>query len=124
MIRVTRIPGGEGVETLRVEGRLTHETVEELRRACEAVLTGQRSLQLDVSGLQFVDSTGIALLDGLAKRGNHLGGCSGFINELLRDRDRAAAVPHGISTSRAVGDAALVARLRAGDPQAFEVLVR
>ena len=86
MMRVTRIAAGEGVETLRVEGRLTHETVEELRMACEAVLTEQRSLQLDLSGLQFVDPTGVALLQSLGRRGTRLEGCSGFITELLRAR--------------------------------------
>ena len=110
MMRVTRIAGG-GVETLRVEGRLTHETVEELRMACGALLAEQRVLHLDVSGLRYVDSTGVSLLHGLQRQGTRLEGCSGFVNELLRDRDHAP-------------DAVLVERLRAGDPQAFEVLVR
>ena len=110
MIRVTRMADSEGVETLRVEGRLTHETVEELRMACEAVLTQERSLHLDVSGLQFVDPTGVALLHGLERRGSRLDGCSGFVHELL--------------ASHPAGDAALVERLRAGDAEAFEDLVR
>lgn len=124
MMRVTRIAAGEGVESLRVEGRLTHETVEELRMACEAILTTQGSLQLDVSGLQFVDPTGVGLLHGLERQGTRLGGCSGFINELLRDRDRATAAPQAVPMSDAAGDTVLVERLRSGDPQAFEVLVR
>ena len=124
MMRVTRIAAGEGGDTLRVEGRLTHETAEELRLACEAILTEQRSLQLDVSGLQFVDPTGVALLHGLERHGTRLGGCSGFINELLRDREQATAAPRAVSTPDPAGDAALVERLRSGDPQAFEVLVR
>lgn len=92
--------------------------------ACEAVLTGGMPLQLDVSGLQFVDPTGVELLHGLEQRGSQLGGCSGFINELLRERDRADATIEGIPTSPAAGETALVARLRDGDPQAFELLVR
>jgi RNA polymerase sigma-70 factor, ECF subfamily len=124
MIRVTRIAGGDDAETVRVEGRLTHETVEELRMACEAVLTEQRSLQLDVSGLKFVDPTGVALLHGLERRGSRLEGCSGFINELLRERERAIAAAEVIPTFPPAGDAALVQELRGGDPRAFEVLVR
>ena len=91
--------------------------------ACEAVLTEQRSLRLDVSGLQFVDPTGVALLHGLERQGTRLGGCSGFIGELLRDRDHTAPSQPD-PTSHPVGDAVLVERLRGGDPQAFEVLVR
>ena len=42
MMRVTRIAAGT---TLRVEGRLTHQTVEELRMACETVITEEGALQ-------------------------------------------------------------------------------
>jgi len=115
MIRVTRMATGDGGEILRVEGRLTHETVEELRMACEAVLTGQKPLELDVSGVQFVDPTGVSLLHDLERRGSRLGARSAFVNELLRERAREA-VP--------TDDAALVDRLRGGDPHAFELLVR
>lgn len=124
MMRVTKIAAGEGVETIQVEGRLTHQTVEELRMACETVLAEQGSLQLVVSGLQFVDPAGVVLLRGLERQGTRLAGCSGFINELLRDRDQATTDPQPIPTSLPVGDAVLVERLRGGDPQAFEVLVR
>jgi RNA polymerase sigma-70 factor (ECF subfamily) len=118
MMRVTRTATGDGAETLRVEGRLTHETVEELRMACDAVLAEQTGLRLDVSGLQFVDASGVSLLRGLERGGTRLGGCSGFVGELLRERAEPAP------TREPVGDAALVARLRDGDPEAFEVLVR
>ena len=124
MMRVTRIAAGEGGETLRVEGRLTHETVEELRMACDAVLAERTSLQLDVSGVRFVDPTGVALLHGLERRGARLGGCSGFVGELLRERVGATTARQSAETSHAVGEALLVERLRGGDPQAFEVLVR
>jgi RNA polymerase sigma-70 factor (ECF subfamily) len=114
MMRVTRIATGDGAETLRVEGRLTHETVEELRMACEAVLTDRTSLRLDVSGLKFVDPSGVSLLRDLERRGTRLAGCSGFVGELLRARAESAPSP----------EAALVARLRDGDAAAFETLVR
>ncbi|TMB10977.1 MAG: STAS domain-containing protein, partial [Deltaproteobacteria bacterium] len=119
MMRVTRIAAGT---TLRVEGRLTHQTVEELRMACETVITEEGALRLDVSGLQFVDPTGVALLRGLTRRGTRLGGCSGFLTELLREQDQRPAGPP--PTSRSDGDEALVDRLRRGDPEAFESLVR
>jgi RNA polymerase sigma-70 factor (ECF subfamily) len=114
MMRVTRIATGDGAETLRVEGRLTHETVEELRMACEAVLADRNALRLDVSGLQFVDPSGVSLLHGLERRGTRLGGCSGFVGELLREHVESALDP----------EAALLARLRDGEAAAFETLVR
>ncbi|HYV55911.1 MAG TPA: sigma-70 family RNA polymerase sigma factor [Candidatus Nitrosopolaris sp.] len=117
MMRVTRIVAGD---TLRVEGRLTHQSTEELRMACETVLSEQGALQLDVSGLQFVDPSGVALLRDLSRRGARLGGCSGFLTELLREREESPSQ----STPPSDGDGALVERLRAGDPDAFETLVR
>ena len=126
MMRVTRIAAGEGLDALRVEGRLTHETAEELRMTCESVLTTQGSLDLDVSGLRFVDPTGVDLLHGLERRGTRLGGCSAFVGELLRDRTRTPATRSiaAAPTAQPGGDAALVERLRDNDPQAYEVLVR
>jgi RNA polymerase sigma-70 factor (ECF subfamily) len=124
MMRVTRIAAGEGLEALRVEGRLTHENVEELRMACKAVLTERGSLQLDVSGLQFVDPKGVALLHTLEQQGTRLGGCSGFVSELLRDRGRTTTAQPPAATPHPLGDTLLVDRLRRGDPQAFEELVR
>ncbi len=121
MMRVTRIAAGT---TLRVEGRLTHQTVEELRMACETVLTEEGALGLDVAGLQFVDPTGVALLRDLMRRGTRLGGCSGFLTELLREQDQTPAAPESLPTPRSDGDGALVERLRRGDPEAFEALVR
>jgi RNA polymerase sigma-70 factor (ECF subfamily) len=121
MMRITRIVADERGETLRVEGRLTHETVEELRMACESVLTERRSLELEVSGLQYVDPTGVALLHGLERNGTRLDGRSGFLGELLKDRDQATATRPAIASD---GDDALVARLRSGDPRAFEAVVR
>lgn len=92
--------------------------------ACEAVLTEQGSLELDVSGVQFLDPTGVALLRGLERRGTRLGGCSGFVSELLRDRGETTAAPRTAPAERPPGEAALVERLRGGDPLAFEALVR
>lgn len=92
--------------------------------ACEAIFAEERSLQLDVSGLQFVDPTGVALLHGLQRQGTRIGGCSGFVGELLREHAQAIPASQPSETSLTVGDAVLVERLRGGYPQAFELLVR
>jgi RNA polymerase sigma-70 factor (ECF subfamily) len=110
----------DGVETLCVEGRLTQQTVEELRHVCQPVLSGQGAMRLDISGVQFLDAAGIGLLHELERHGTRLGGCSGFVGELLRERDRT---PTAVPTSIEPEDA-LVRRLRAGDPEAFETVVR
>jgi RNA polymerase sigma-70 factor (ECF subfamily) len=113
MMRVTQTSGRDDLRTLRVEGRLTEHTAEELLMACEAVLSERRTLEIELTGLQFVDSTGASMLRGLERRGAALLGASGFITAVLRDDATPAA-----------GDGTLVARLRAGDPAAYETLVR
>jgi len=113
----------DGSETLRVEGRLTQQTVQELRDACGPGLGGRGAMRLDVSGVQFLDAAGIGLLHELERHGTQLGGCSGFIGELLRKRNRTptAVKPASIESE---DEAALVRRLRDGDPEAFETMVR
>ena len=121
MMRVTRIDGDAERPSLRVEGHLTHQTAEELRMECEAVLASHGSLDLDVSGLRFADATGVALLLRLERAGTRLEHRSGLVDALLQGAESrqpaTAAAPLD-------ADATLVDRLRAGDPQAFETLVR
>jgi RNA polymerase sigma-70 factor (ECF subfamily) len=136
MLRVTRVTGEGGRDVLRVEGRLTQDTTEELRAACEAPDVGQKAmegpLELDVAGLRFVDAAGARLLRRLQGRGARLVGGSPFVRELLRGDDvqalEAAIRMHGgrmLATARRfvgsddeardVVQAALLAAVRAID---------
>ena len=115
MMRITQTSDRDGLRTLRVEGRLTEHTMEELRMACEAILSERRTVEIELTGLQFVDSTGAGLLRNLERRGAALVGGSGFLTAVLRD-DTTPAPGHD--------DNALLARLRAGEGAAYETLVR
>src|SRR5262245_38870009 len=107
MMRVTRIQDGNTPPRLHVEGRLTHETAKELTMECHALMRDHGSLDLDVSELQFADAAGVATLLDLERGGVRLQRRAGLVDALLRDEDRS-----------------LVARLRDGDADAFEALVR
>src|SRR5262249_55476955 len=113
----------DGSETLHVEGRLTQQTVQELRDACRPVLGGRGAMRLDGSGVQFLDAAGIGLLHELERHGTQLDGCSDFVGELLRGRNPTPATAKSPSTERE-DECALVGRLRDGDPEAFETVVR
>lgn len=91
MMRVTRIERRTGEPALHVEGRLTHETADELASACGLVLDRHGGGELDCTGLQFADPTGIALLHGLAARGMRLSNRSPLLESLLRDGDPSRA---------------------------------
>jgi RNA polymerase sigma-70 factor (ECF subfamily) len=117
--------GDVTVARLRVEGRVTHDTVEELSGECETLLADHRTLLLELSGVQFVDPAGIEVFHRLVRRGTVLTGCSGFLTELLRMNavgERTASEP--TQASESAHEAQLLARLRRGEDDAFEQLVR
>ncbi|HWP64356.1 MAG TPA: sigma-70 family RNA polymerase sigma factor [Candidatus Limnocylindria bacterium] len=120
MMRVTRIEGGDGRPGLRVEGRLTRESAQELRRECERMLAAHAALDLDVSGLQFADADGLDELARLERGGVALSNRTPLVGALLGD---ASDARRGAPASPAAEDAALLARLRAGDETAFEAMV-
>jgi len=69
MLKVTVVESSSEAVRLRVEGRLTSNSVEELRRTCDlhALSDGIR-LTLDLADVSFADPAGIALLKELRIR--------------------------------------------------------
>jgi RNA polymerase sigma-70 factor (ECF subfamily) len=113
MMRVTTVDPPNGRPMLRIEGRLTEATVDELGAACRALRRRHDGFDVDLSGCRFVDAAGATLLARLERDGARLEGRSGLLDELLRG-----------GSGLADGEAALVARLQAGDGAAFESLIR
>lgn len=84
MLRIARIGKPGAACILRLEGRVIGPWVDELRRSCEEALATSTSVELDLSGVSFVDRPGIPLLLCLRERGVILGKCSGFVSALLK----------------------------------------
>jgi anti-anti-sigma factor len=59
-IRIER--AGQNATTILVEGELDLSTAPELRRVLGEALAGARPVRLDLSGVQFIDSTGLAAI--------------------------------------------------------------
>lgn len=74
---------------------------------------------LDLAGVTFVDRAAHAGLRRLEHDGAVLLGCSGFLQELLRNDHTVAA-----QADAPTAESNLLARLRSGDEPAFEQLVR
>ena len=85
MMRITRVPGTDGVARLHIEGRLAGDGVKELAASCDAYLALRHPLLLDVADVTFVDREGVDVLESAVRRGATLAGCSPFLNELLRE---------------------------------------
>jgi anti-anti-sigma factor len=114
----TVVDGGYAVVALR--GELDLSIAEELRDRLLAILAREAaSLILDLSGLAFMDSTGVSLLVAIERRANELGGTL----SLVAPQKLVARVLHITSLDRhflifpTVDDALLSGR-EAGPPVA------
>jgi RNA polymerase sigma-70 factor (ECF subfamily) len=114
-MRISETGTAVGVTTLRIEGRLTRDTMGELAASCTAALRAGQTLRLDLSGVRFADAAGVRAVREARAAGAVLLDCSGFLAELLKAE---TGTPAGHAEDE------LVARLRAGDDAAFESLVR
>jgi anti-anti-sigma regulatory factor len=73
--------------TLRVEGRVTGASVDELRRTCDVhAVPDAVQLSLDLADVSFADGAGIVLLKELRNRGVGLIHTNPFMAEQLKDR--------------------------------------
>jgi ABC-type transporter Mla MlaB component len=82
MLKISRIESN-GVETLRLEGKLLGPWVAELRSLCAAVPDGQLR-RVDLAGVDFVDPSGAELLLELRQQGVELAACTAFVADLLQ----------------------------------------
>src|SRR5947208_5903242 len=95
MLRITPIQRDDGIAQLRVEGRVTQQTVEALRTSCETGLADHQTLLLDLSGVQFVEAGGVVVFRRLVRKGAVLMGCSRFLTELLQRNGAGARAAPG-----------------------------
>jgi len=83
MMRVSVVESSIQAVTLRVEGEVKGRWVAELGRACEESLSRNLRLNLDLSGVSFIDLDGISLFRGLTDRQVVLSNLGPFIAEQL-----------------------------------------
>lgn len=106
MLKITHHATEGRGSRLAVEGRLGCDARAELVASAGPALARGVPVVLDLGGVTFADAEGAAALSELAARGAELVGASPFLAGLLD------------------GEAPLVARLRAGDDDAYAELVR
>ena len=84
MLRITEVRAASGQVHVLLEGDLTGPWVAELWTTVRAILdSGGHPLNIDVSGVRFVDAEGIALLHQLIGQGLNLSGASAFVAAML-----------------------------------------
>jgi len=87
MLKISQVLPPNRAITLRLEGRLVGPWVAEARSTCEQLLDEGRLLKLELAELEFLDSSGVALLLSLRTRGVSLSNGSPFIEEQLKQAD-------------------------------------
>ena len=118
MLRITVSQEAEPARTkVLVEGRLTGEKMDQLNGVLESATLYEGQVLVDLAGVSFADMHGVAELRRAEKRGAELVKASPFLTEMMRSA-RAE------STKGNESESALVERLRAGDGDAYETVVR
>ena len=125
MIKITQDHMDGTVIQLRIDGNLTQQTLKELHAACETSFADRKQLALELTGIQFVDADGVALLSSLSCRGVVLIGGSAFLKELLhtQEAEEHASDTHELNAP-SENETQLLTRLKRGESEAFEQLVR
>jgi anti-anti-sigma regulatory factor len=86
MLRITVVESSRIAVTLRVEGRITGSSVEELRTACNVhTFADEVQLSLELADVSFADAAGILLLKQLGSRGVSLLRANPFMAEQLKE---------------------------------------
>ena len=83
MIRITQGNETAGRVVLRVEGHVAGQAVDELERVLMAKLAESQSVDLDLSGVAFLDGTGARMVNHLIGLGVRIPRCSSFVAEIL-----------------------------------------
>ena len=83
MLRITSQPNGPRETRLVLEGRLTAENVEELRRVSSEISSQGRRIALDLVAVRYADAAGIRMLRELIDDSADVQRASAFVTSVL-----------------------------------------
>ncbi len=84
MLRITKVPRQESLVTLKLEGQIASDWVEELESQCLRLLQHQHSVTLDFAGVTFIDNGGITMLNRITTDNLKLINCPALMRDLLK----------------------------------------
>ena len=87
MLRITKVPRQESLVTLKLEGQIASDWVEELESECLRWSQSKDCLILDFSGVSYIDAQGAEMIgrlnDNLKKERLKIINCSPLVQDLL-----------------------------------------
>ena len=83
VLRITRDDETASGVKLRLDGRLVEPWASLVEQECSSALRSARAVTVDLSGVAFVDRTGIEALGRLDRAGVAIRGCSDLVASIL-----------------------------------------
>jgi len=89
MLKITKIQESRSDVLLKLEGKITAQWAALLDGECRSFLRQEKTVCLDCSHVDFIDATGVEVLNNLPRRQVTLMSAPGFVTELLQIGDRS-----------------------------------
>ena len=89
MLKITRAASSNQETTLQLDGSVTGQWTELLRKSAESVLAEGPRLTLDLENICFIDCAGLALIKSLMSRGVRQVNAPLFVAEQLKKCEEA-----------------------------------
>ena len=86
MLRITKVPRRASLVTLKIEGQIASDWVEELESECLLLLQHQHAVTLDFAGVTFIDNCGISMLNRITTDNLKIINCPRLMRDLLKPR--------------------------------------
>ena len=85
MLRIWVVSDSGQTIQFQLEGNLAGPWVEELRRLADDALSQKKAVSLDLRGVRFVDTQGVALLREFSRRRISQVNCSQFVIQQMKE---------------------------------------
>ena len=84
MLKITKIQESRSDVLLKLEGKITAQWAALLDGVCRSLLQEEKTVHLDCAHVDFIDATGVEVLNNLPRRQVTLMSAPGFVTELLQ----------------------------------------
>jgi len=84
MVRISESGSSDGIRAVKLEGRVVGPCVNEVQTYCQSILSEGLKLTIDMTGVSFLDNSGVGFFRDLMGQQVRLLNCSPFVNELLK----------------------------------------
>ena len=84
MLKITKIQESRSDVLLKLEGKITAQWAALLDDECRSLLREEKTVHLDCAHVDFIDATGVEVLNNLPRRQVTLMSAPVFLTEMLR----------------------------------------